>query len=138
VAARLIASPDDSTKLFATTTMLRFRQEQRDIFDLGDYQPIPVMGSRAAHLFAFARTLGSRHAIVAVPRLVATLTPDANVLPLGERIWGDTRLDLTGLPETASYHEALTDRCVAIQREGPLALRAADLFEGFPIAVLAG
>ena len=139
VASQLVARPDDRTKLFATATMLRFRQHHRDLFDVGDYRPISVMGARADHLFAFARTLGSRQVIVAVPRLVATLAPDADAPPLGERIWADTRLDLTGLPESAGYHEALTDRCVAIRRDGqPLALRAADLFERFPVAMLSG
>jgi (1->4)-alpha-D-glucan 1-alpha-D-glucosylmutase len=138
VASRLIAAPDDRTKLFATAAMLRFRQEQRDLFDRGDYRPIEVLGARADHLFAFARTEGARQAIVAVPRLVATLTPDLPLPPLGERVWGDTRLDLAGLPPAAGYHEALTDRCVADQHDGSRTLRAADLFERFPIAMLSG
>jgi (1->4)-alpha-D-glucan 1-alpha-D-glucosylmutase len=136
VASRLAASPDDRIKLYATTTMLRFRREQREIFDHAGYQPVQAVGSRADHLFAFARIHGDRHVIVAVPRLMATLAPDVEVPPLGERIWGDTSLDLIGLPESTGYHEALTDRCLAVHRDGTPALRAADLFEHFPIAML--
>jgi (1->4)-alpha-D-glucan 1-alpha-D-glucosylmutase len=139
VASQLIAGLDDRTKLFATATMLRFRQGQHDLFSQGDYRPIHVSGARAGHLFAFARRLGSRAAIVAVPRLVATLVSDGDLPPLGGRIWGDTRLDLTGLPEAAGYHEAVTDRCLAVERDGQqLTLRAADLFERFPVAMLLG
>jgi (1->4)-alpha-D-glucan 1-alpha-D-glucosylmutase len=136
VAAQLMARLDDRIKLYTTSTMLRFRQEEREVFDLGAYRPIDVLGARADHLFAFARTHGSRHIIVAVPRLVATLTPDVDVPPLGERVWEDTRLDLSGLPDTTGYHDALTDRCVAVQRDGEPTLRAADVFERFPVAVL--
>ena len=40
------------------------------------YEPLAVEGSARDHVFAFARVLGQRQAIVAVPRLVATLEPD--------------------------------------------------------------
>jgi (1->4)-alpha-D-glucan 1-alpha-D-glucosylmutase len=136
MAARLVATPDDDVKLYATATMLRFRREQRQIFEAGAYRPIDTRGARLDHLFAFARTSDAGHVIIAVPRLVASLAPEPDVPPLGERVWGDTVLDLTGLPETGGYRNALTDRCVAVQRDGLPALRAADVFARFPIAML--
>ncbi len=137
VASRLIGTADDRIKLFATATMLRFRKDHRQIFDEGTYRPLDVRGSRGDHVFAFARVGGGgRHVVVAVPRLVATLAPEIDVPPLGDRIWEDTGLDLTGLPEANGYHEVLTDRCVSVQHDGTPSLRAADVFARFPVAVL--
>jgi (1->4)-alpha-D-glucan 1-alpha-D-glucosylmutase len=136
VAARLIATGEDQVKLFATSTLLRFRSAHRDLFDAGGYHPLAARGGRVEHLFAFARTNGSRHAIVAVPRLVASVTPEPDVPPFGERVWGDTALDLSGLPASVHYHDALTDRCLAVQHDGAPLLRAADVFAQFPVAVL--
>ena len=134
VAARLIGTAGDHIKLFATTTMLRFRRDHRVLFDQGAYRPVTVRGARAEHVFAFVRTNGSQHVVIAVPRLVATLSPEADVPPLGDRIWGDTALDLAGLPPTSGYHDALTDRCLAMRPDG--ALRTADVFARFPVAML--
>jgi hypothetical protein len=67
---------------------------------------------------------------------VATLAPDVGVPPIGERIWGETRLDLSGLAPDG-YRDVLTGRCVAVQRDGGVSLRAAEVFGVLPIAVLA-
>ena len=134
VASRLIGTRDDRIKLFASATMLRFRRQCRELFDDGDYRPLAVHGSRADHIFAFGRGLANRQVVVAVPRLVATLAPEVDVPPLGERIWGDTRLLLEGVE--SHLRNVLTDRCVPLQRDAAPSLRAADVFEHFPVAVL--
>jgi (1->4)-alpha-D-glucan 1-alpha-D-glucosylmutase len=137
VAARLVENPsDDRMKLFATATALRFRREHEALFRQGDYRPLAAEGARREHVFAFARTHGERQAIVVVPRLVANLVPDADVPPLGERVWGDTLIALPDPPASA-YRQAFTGRCVKPGRHGDQAhLRAADVFEDFPIAFL--
>jgi (1->4)-alpha-D-glucan 1-alpha-D-glucosylmutase len=137
VAARLVENPsDDRMKLFATATALRFRREHEALFREGDYRPLAAEGARREHVFAFARTHGEQHAIVAVPRLVANLVPDADVAPLGERVWGDTLIALPD-PPAGAYRQAFTGRCVTPERHGDQAhLRAADVFEDFPIAFL--
>jgi (1->4)-alpha-D-glucan 1-alpha-D-glucosylmutase len=135
-AARLLESRDDRVKLFATTMLLRARQQERDIFTNGDYNPVEVQGSRRDHVFAFARSAGQRRVIVTVPRLAATLASRGDAPPLGERVWGDTELlPLAGI-QPASFHDVITDRCVPLQESG--AIRAADVFARFPIAVLVG
>jgi maltooligosyltrehalose synthase len=51
--ARLVAaSADDRLKLYATTTMLRFRRHERAIFDEGTCAPLTAGGQRARHVFA--------------------------------------------------------------------------------------
>src|SRR5439155_14400617 len=119
-------------------TLLRYRRANRDLFDSGAYAPVSIDGSRHAHVFAFSRGYAGRQAIVAVPRLLASLLPDTESAPLGERAWGDTALRLPAL-SADRYHNVLTDRCVAVERHADgAAIRAAHLFETFPIAVLEG
>jgi (1->4)-alpha-D-glucan 1-alpha-D-glucosylmutase len=142
VAARLLETQHEGLKLFATMTMLRCRQEERDLFAQGGYEAIAAVGARAEHIFAFARTLGDRRLIVAVPRFVATLTADTDAAPLGGGIWGDTTLQVTddGAPRPTGYRHVITGRCVPIASEGAgdgsVTLRAADVFADFPIAML--
>jgi (1->4)-alpha-D-glucan 1-alpha-D-glucosylmutase len=125
---------DDRLKLFVAVTALRCRQRHRSLFADGDYTPLSVEGPRRDHVFAFLRSRGDEQALVAVPRLVATLTPDA-ALPVGERIWADTRIVL---PRTAAaaLHDIFLERCVELRSEGRASVPAADLFAGLPIACL--
>jgi (1->4)-alpha-D-glucan 1-alpha-D-glucosylmutase len=106
------------------------------MFEQGGYRALEAQGSRGDHVFAFARTHGDRQVVIAVPRLVATLTAEADVPPLGERVWNDTRIDLSGLAGARGYRDVITERCVPVRTDGAPALRAADVFERFPIAML--
>jgi (1->4)-alpha-D-glucan 1-alpha-D-glucosylmutase len=86
-------------------------------------------------VFAFLRSRGTEHVLVAVPRLVATLSPDAQ-WPLGERIWGDTRV-LLPRNALAPFHDVFLERCVDIRQDGARSyVLAADLFAHFPVACL--
>ena len=63
-----------------------------------------------------------------VPRLVATLMPDPDVPPLGERAWTDTRILLPDNGVRPHYGSVFTDRCVAVHHaDGRAFLRAADV-----------
>jgi (1->4)-alpha-D-glucan 1-alpha-D-glucosylmutase len=125
---------DDRLKLFATKTLLRARRIAHDVFRCGRYEALPIEGSARDHVFAFARVLARRQAVIAVPRLVATLKPDGRA-PLGD-VWSDTRI---AVPEGAPrcYRQALTGACAAvIEEEGRQWVRAADAFAQFPVALL--
>ena len=136
VATDLLQKPeDDRLKLFATTIMLRARRASHDVFRDGSYEPLAADGTQRNHVFAFARVLGQRQALVVVPRLVATLKPDGGA-PVGEAVWGSTRIQV---PESAPrcYQHRLTGRCVPIVEDGGRSwIRAADVFEAFPIGFL--
>jgi (1->4)-alpha-D-glucan 1-alpha-D-glucosylmutase len=134
VAGRVLEARDDRLKLFASTMLLRARRQEWQIFLRGDYNPVDVQGSQRDHVFAFARAADDRRVIVAVPRLVATLTPNADVPPIGERTWGDTELVVSGNNGSGTFRNLLTDRCVPAGETG--AVRLADAFDCFPIAVL--
>jgi (1->4)-alpha-D-glucan 1-alpha-D-glucosylmutase len=139
LAVRLLAVPgDDRLKLYATSTLLRFRRTHLAIFQHGGYDPLTVDGARRDHAFAFARTHGPQQVLVVVPRLIATLLPDADVPPLGERVWGNTRIDLPpGSPP--AYRHVLTGECVRARSDGDRGTVAlAEVFARFPIAFLEG
>ncbi|TML17217.1 MAG: hypothetical protein E6G39_04730 [Actinobacteria bacterium] len=135
IAAELLQHPeDDRLKLFATSTMLRARRAAHDVFRCGAYVPLAVEGGARDHLFAFARVLGQRQSIVAVPRLVVALKPDGDA-PVGA-IWRDTRI---AAPEEAPrcYRQVFTGACATvIEEDGRRWIRAADVFEHFPIGFL--
>ncbi|MBI3050707.1 MAG: hypothetical protein HYY76_20650 [Acidobacteria bacterium] len=136
-AARLMANPgDDRLKLYTTSTLLRFRRGRLAIFQRGGYDPLRSEGARREHVFAFARAHGAQLVVIAVPRLVATLVPDADVPPLGERVWGDTSIELRpGGP--AAYRHALTGDCVRAREDGGrVRVAAAEVFAQFPVAFL--
>jgi (1->4)-alpha-D-glucan 1-alpha-D-glucosylmutase len=127
---------DDRVKLYTTTTMLRFRRDHRALFDSGDYAPLGFEGLRHQHLFGFRRRLGSQQAALVVPRLVASLLPDAGAQPLGERIWVDTRIHVDD-DAPPHYGNAFTGECVTVRRDdGHPFVRAADVFARFPVALL--
>ena len=43
------------------------------------------------------------------------------------------------IPAADGYHNVLTDQCVPLSRDGDrVTIRAADVFEHFPVALLAG
>ena len=136
LAARLMTTPgDDRLKMYTTMTLLRFRRAHRELFQCGGYEALATDGARRDHLFAFARSYGRQRVLVVVPRLIATLLPDAGVPPLGERVWADTRVVV---PDSATaYRHVLTDRRLATRRDGDrAALHASEIFEHIPIAFL--
>jgi (1->4)-alpha-D-glucan 1-alpha-D-glucosylmutase len=137
LAAELMANPaDDRMKLYTSATLLRFRRERAAIFQDGGYEALTASGAKAQHVFAFARSGAGGQIIVAAPRLVATLLPDAEQAPLGERAWGDTRIEL---PEGAgaSFKHVLTGRCTRVDESGGRrALSAAEVFAHLPVAFL--
>jgi (1->4)-alpha-D-glucan 1-alpha-D-glucosylmutase len=134
---RLAGSPaDDRLKLLVTTGLLQFRARRAELFQFGAYEPLAFEGQRRDHGFGFARRHQGRTVLVIVPRLVAGLLPDAHVPPLGERVWGDTRV---AVPDTGArcYRHALSGECVPVVGAGDgAALRMAEVFAHAPVALL--
>jgi (1->4)-alpha-D-glucan 1-alpha-D-glucosylmutase len=130
---RLADSVEDGrAKLYVTWRALHARKDHAGLFAEGEYLPLTAQGAKADHLFAFARRLGGATAVVAVPRLVARLNPDPEQPPVGRAVWGDTRLDLSGL-EPGTWRDVFTGRRLTPADGG---LATADLFAQFPVALL--
>jgi (1->4)-alpha-D-glucan 1-alpha-D-glucosylmutase len=120
-----------------TSRALAARRRLRDAF-AGEYIPLQTAGERRDSVFAFARRHGPEYAITCVPRLVASVVPDAARPPLGG-VWLDTRVELPADAPTA-FRDALTGMTIEAERGGtgtPITtIAAATLFEQLPVALL--
>ena len=129
--AREVSSPeglrDGRAKLLLLREGLRLRRAEPALFREGDYLPLEAEGRHAGHLVAFARRHGERRLLCAVPRLVLQLLDEG-----GGAIGWDARLPLP--PELRGTY---TDLVTGERRAGD-ALDAAELFAGFPAAILVG
>jgi (1->4)-alpha-D-glucan 1-alpha-D-glucosylmutase len=113
-------------KLFVSHRLLQLRREFPAVFAKGEYLPLTGEDDDGdGHFLAFARQHEQTILIVAVPRLIWGLYGGSDAPQ-----WGDAALPL---PRDGRWRDALTGRC----HEGARIL-AADLFAGFPIAVLVG
>jgi malto-oligosyltrehalose synthase len=117
------------SKLYLIWRVLEFRNRHRRIFDEGNYVPLTALGSRKEHLCAFARVLENEKVIVVAPRLIAGLVGEQQ-LPLGLKIWQDTRLHLPG---PGRFSNIFTGQTLdASEKE----LQAGQILSEFPIALL--
>ena len=74
----------------------------------------------------------TNHVIAVAPRLFAKLVEEGDAAPLGEKAWGESRIDLPGGFPT-KFTNSLTGEAVAAE-DGHL--RLAPLLSGFPVALL--
>jgi (1->4)-alpha-D-glucan 1-alpha-D-glucosylmutase len=128
---------DGRIKLYITQRVLHLRRDHPGLLSAGEYLPLPAVGAKADHVFAFARRSGALSAVVAVPRLVAQLAPDSVGAPIGEAVWRDTRLDLTGIDMGRRWRNIFTGEFLtSSNREAQPCLNAAEIFSDFPVAFL--
>ena len=107
----------------------------RAVFEDGDYAPLDGSGSRRDCVFAFARRLQGAIAIACVPRLVASLVPDADRAPLGGAVWGDTTIEVPD--DMPALRDVFTGNEIPAQHAGGRAsIEAATVFQRFPVALL--
>jgi (1->4)-alpha-D-glucan 1-alpha-D-glucosylmutase len=122
---------DGRIKLYVTSRALRCRRDCPGLFSAGGYLPLTATGEKADHVFAFARRDGSRWALVAVPRMLTRLVPDADRSPLGAGVWGETSLSLESVPTDLAWRNVFTGATV-----GGTDVKVADLLADFPVALL--
>ena len=132
----LVERPENgSLKMYVTSRTLALRNSEPVLFQRGSYIPLEATGSKSHHIVAFARQHQGRTAIVAVPRLCATLLGETHSTICDPDLWGDTRLEV---PDSgvSCFHNVFTGECIPLQgaRRNELALAA--LFAKFPVALL--
>jgi (1->4)-alpha-D-glucan 1-alpha-D-glucosylmutase len=127
---------DARVKLYTIQRALASRRARPALFQTGAYVPLRTVGSRAAHVLAFARQLQNDSVVVVVPRLMATLTGDGARLPLGPGVWADTRVLLApGL--AGPRRNAFTLGPVPAAEHGSeMALPVAEVLDRFPLGLL--
>ncbi|HEY2588448.1 MAG TPA: malto-oligosyltrehalose synthase, partial [Tepidisphaeraceae bacterium] len=139
--SELLDSKDDGRiKLLLTWRVLSLRRQKPGLFTAGEYISAQVTGSRADHIFAFARRHGDDWAIVIVPRFFATLVPDACSTSLGARVWGDTRVTVPGIRRATRLTHLFTAMPIESDPDnaGGQSIRVADALDAFPVGLLTG
>jgi (1->4)-alpha-D-glucan 1-alpha-D-glucosylmutase len=128
---------DGRIKLYVIWQALTFRRTQAQVFLEGDYMPLQAVGSRHEHLCAFARRRGNTTVVVVAPRLIADLLPEAEQAPIGQAIWGDTRVVLPDAFAGSALQHLFTGASVKITRSaGQAVLPLATALAEFPVALL--
>jgi (1->4)-alpha-D-glucan 1-alpha-D-glucosylmutase len=128
---------DGRIKLWLTTEGLRYRREHAGLFQQGEYVPLQVFGLKREHLFAFARIHADQAAVVVVPRLLAGVIEDPTELPVGESVWGDTKVTMPSWKDESPYRNVLTgSRLVTRPDDGRQAIAAAEILRDCPVALM--
>lgn len=128
---------DGRAKIYLIHRILAFRRENPRLFEAGDYLPLMVEGDRSEHLCSFARVDDDSALIAVAPRWFAELCGEENRLPVGELVWGDTRLLLPDMLEGRQWHTLLGNKAISIQcQNGQQSIPVAALLTNFPAGVL--
>jgi len=128
---------DGRIKLWLTTEGLRYRQAHAGLFQQGEYVPLQLFGPKREHLFAFARIHGDQAVVVVVPRLLTGVIEDPAALPVGEKVWGDTRVMMPSWKEGSPFRNALTgSQLVTMSDDGRQTIAAAEILKDCPVALV--
>jgi (1->4)-alpha-D-glucan 1-alpha-D-glucosylmutase len=120
--------PDGRIKMFLTQRLLRFRREERDLFERGEYLPLQTRGTFAECCVSFLRRFNDKWIIVIAPRLSSRV----GFPPIGE-LWKDTAIELPETLELEQAHDLFTCRPVSVlDRQAKLA----KAFAVLPFAVI--
>ncbi|MDI1229871.1 MAG: malto-oligosyltrehalose synthase [Methylobacter sp.] len=130
---------DGKAKLLVVRTALALRQHWPEVFLQGSYVPLAVKGEHATHVCAYARLAGERIVITVAPRFFARLLDDTDRLPLGEKIWANTTVDLPFHRPDSQYLCAFTGKVMKPQQHlSGWRLAVAQLLADFPVGLITG
>jgi (1->4)-alpha-D-glucan 1-alpha-D-glucosylmutase len=120
---------DNRVKLFITARLLHARRTHADLFTSGTYRTLPVTGSRAKHVIAFAREHAGRCAITVASRLT-----HASIAAQPSESWADTAIALPPELHGRCWQSQLTPDAVSAQ----ISLELRRLFVKLPMTVAVG
>ncbi len=124
---------DGRIKQFLSHRILTARNKEADMFLNGSYIPIECHGKHDNNIIAFGRSFEGSYAVIAAPRLMTGIIRE-DEMPLGKRIWEDTKIELPeGFPR--NWTDAITGE--TIKGEDNM-FSAGSLFNSFPCALLLG
>jgi (1->4)-alpha-D-glucan 1-alpha-D-glucosylmutase len=122
---------DGRAKLHVIARGLALRRRMPELFFRPTYLPLYADGAREENVCAFALRQGPRALIAVAPRLFAGLLQEADLAPLGEAAWGESRLATPGM--SGEYENLLTGERHFAGEEG---LRLCAVLRSFPVALL--
>ncbi|MGR9046760.1 MAG: malto-oligosyltrehalose synthase, partial [Gammaproteobacteria bacterium] len=130
---------DGRAKLLIVRSALALRERWREVFQQGSYLPLAVKGEHAAHLCAYARSFGGRTVITVAPRFFVSLLGDAEMLPLGEKVWKYTSVELPSSLGDKQYTCAFTGKVLKHQkRQSRWHMPVAQILTEFPVGLVIG
>jgi (1->4)-alpha-D-glucan 1-alpha-D-glucosylmutase len=130
---------DGRSKLLIVRLALALRERWPEVFQQGSYLPLAVRGEHAAHLCAYARSFGDRTVITVAPRLLARRLGDAEVLPLGEMVWGNTSVELPSGLADKQYTCVFTGKVLKPRkRQSHWNMSVAQILAEFPVGLVIG
>ena len=128
---------DGRPKLYLTWKTLELRRALTELFEHGEYLPFEVAGERVDHLVAFARRKRDDLLISVSSRRHANLLGDEDTLLPAQSAWSDTRVVLPEDFASIELRNVFTGETVTGEDfEGDVVLRAGELLQGFPVALL--
>ena len=123
---------DGRIKLYAACKALNARRNDSELYEKGEYLPLPAAGHTQRNVVAFARHWRSRWAITIVPRFCAGLVRPGK-LSVDTPLWRD---DFIAIPDGAPRQwRNVFSRTIFTAQAGQR-LRLADVFKAFPVALL--
>jgi (1->4)-alpha-D-glucan 1-alpha-D-glucosylmutase len=123
---------DGRLKLFTIARTLEARNKHKELFREGAYIPLEVVGKYRDRIVTFATHYNAKTAIAIIPRFLTDII-QSEEFPLGEEIWGDTRIEVPQALQ-ANWKNAISDRDLE-ERETIMIAKA---LEHFPVALLIG
>ncbi len=128
---------DSRAKLLIIRSALALRERWPEVFQQGKYLQLTVKGKHAAHLCAYARINDGRTVITVAPRFFAQLLGDINTLPLGEKVWENTTVDMPFHQRDYQYTCAFTGKVLnPQQRLSSWYLPVAQILAEFPVGLI--
>lgn len=127
---------DGAIKGWVISAALRFRKQNPELFETGEYVPLSATGRGAEHSIAFARRHGPSSAILIVPRFTSVFSA-LEKQPLGRRIWHDSYVIIPeGAPD--AWRNVITGETVQTATDGGNAvIYISDALKSCPVALLA-
>jgi len=129
----LAAPEDERLKLLVVWRALQARRREPALFAAGGYEPLAATGQASSHLFAYARVLDGRSAIIAAPRRVVSLGVVGHGATFAAGTWAGTTLPLPAPLRGGRWRSAFTHREVTATDD---AIDLTPLLEEFPLVLL--
>jgi (1->4)-alpha-D-glucan 1-alpha-D-glucosylmutase len=127
----LLKNPGNgAVKMYLINRALEFRRDNHELFMRGEYLPLDVMGQRAPHVIAFARTHGQKRVLVLCGRFFMHLA-QAHPLPVDPRTWIDTTVGVGA--DHARFRNVFNGATIVAAKGS---LRMEDVFAQMPVALL--
>ncbi len=118
-----------TVKQWLIATVLGHRAQMPQLYAVGDYVPVAVSGTHAAHVIAFERRFEGTRAVCVASRWAQSFLGTASDIPLivAER-WEDTALSI----DAGEFTSLLSGQAVSVENGCAIS----DLLRKFPVALL--